>query len=1034
MKIRTKLVIAVLVTQIIGYAAAIQVVAQQEARILTEDVQEDTRITLGLVHDFLTTSLENVRQHVPQLQRQIEQLASDDGIVSLAVYDGDDAVLAHSKVASVGQALAIDQLARIDRARARPEGLEIIEADADLYRLLEPVDVSHARGKGHDVYVIEVVSNLREDGAHARDHARRLIAQVRTQVVPMVHDQQVEWQRLEQVIDQLVSYNVIRGIEVIAPDLSVMMSTMNTERQIDPGSPVAGLVREVMADGAPRQTRALPNGAGYSLFYPLRLLNGQASGAIRIAIEPQARLAEASEFRNNLYVVALSFSLGTALLLLFTLRHILINPLNRVRQGILDLAQGHLDRRVEVASNDELGELAEAFNDMANQRGEAEKTIFCLARFADESPAPMIRMSGQGDVLYANEAFKAVAGGHCLEAELPEVLVEACGRVLENDAQQEIEALYCGRIFNFLLVPNTERGYVNIYGRDVTERHQTDAELMKLASAIEQTADSVVITDVNGVIEYVNPTFEQVSGYERDEAVGKTPRLVKSGRHDGHFYRHLWKVIRSGRVYRNTIINRRKDGTLYYEEKTITPLKDARGEITHFVSTGRDVTERMQDHERLNRLANYDSLTGLPNRNLFADRLQHAVGLAERAGARMALLFIDIDNFKLINDSFGHSMGDALLREIASRLQASVRQMDTVARLGGDEFCVIVEQELECAEDAAHLARRILEKIAQPCILEGQTLRASASIGIALYPQDGMDGEKLVRHADTAMYGAKEQGRNTYRFYAAEMTEEVRHLLEMRSNLGQALERGGFSMHYQPIFDVASRRLVSAEALLRWQREDGVMVSPAEFIPVAEHSGLIVPIGEWVLNAVCEQQKAWKKAFDTCVTVSINVSAHQFAEPGFVDHVRRLLDRGSMHCDKVSFEITETAMMNSTDQSENALQTFHGMGIRLALDDFGTGYSSLSYLQRFPVSVLKIDRSFVEKLGADEDSTELVKNIITMAHGLHLKVVAEGVETPAQMDLLERFGCDLVQGYLLSRPLTGEEFAGMLARETALLH
>ncbi len=569
--------------------------------------------------------------------------------------------------------------------------------------------------------------------------------------------------------------------------------------------------------------------------------------------------------------------------------------------------------------------------------------------------------------------------------------------------------------------------------RDMTQGRQTEDTIHKLSSAVEQTADSVVITNLEGTIEYVNPAFEKATGFRREEALGQTPRIVKSGNHDAAFYQRLWGTILRGEVFRAVLANRRKDGSLYYEEKTITPLKNDKGEITHFVSTGKDVTERMEVQQRLDRLAYYDSLTGLPNRNLSRDRLRHALGRAQRGTLLVAVLVLDLDNFKTINDSLGHDVGDQLLRAVAQRLGDYVRAEDTAARLGGDEFVIVLES-VACADDASAVAQKLIDALTRPFALGDHEVFVTASIGIALYPHDDRDADNLLKYADTAMYRAKEQGRNAYRFYSAEMTARVREHLRLRTQLRRALERNEFEIHYQPIVDLASGRIESLEALVRWRHPDSGLLGAGQFIPMAEESGLIVPIGERVLRGVCADLCAWKGAVPEPVRVAVNISPRQFADPNFVSTVgcmKCLLGGQSGCAGIVEFEITESVLMQNERTIADTLRAFRARGIRLAIDDFGVGYSSLEYLNRFRVDTVKIDQSFIRDMTINPDTVSLVAAIIAMVHTLRLKVVAEGVETAEQHALLRQYGCDLVQGYYLSRPVCAAEIVPLLNRGLA---
>ena len=564
-----------------------------------------------------------------------------------------------------------------------------------------------------------------------------------------------------------------------------------------------------------------------------------------------------------------------------------------------------------------------------------------------------------------------------------------------------------------------------VVNQDVTERRRAEAEMRKLSSAVQQTADCVLITDPNGVIEYVNQAFETITGYTRDEVLGKNPSVVKSGLQAPEFYRRMWDTIRSGNTFCDVFINRKRDGGLYYEEKTITPLKDADGRITHYISTGKDITERMQVQERLHYLAHHDALTGLPNRMLFLDRLNQALIRAHWHQRGLGVLFLDLDRFKTINDTLGHDVGDRFLQAIGGRLKECLRERDTVARFGGDEFAIILE-DLAHADDAAPLASKILEAFGRPFTINGREFYVTTSIGISLYPGDGADAQALLKNADAAMYRAKELGKNTYQFYSADMGAHAVERLTLETSLRHALDRREFVLHYQPQVSLADGRVVGVEALLRWQHPQLGLLAPAQFIGLAEETGTIVPIGEWVARAACQQARLWEQAGLPPLRVAINVSARQFNEPGFVDGIAKLLTETGFEPERLELEITESVIMKNAQITVARLQALSGMGVRFAVDDFGTGYSSLSYLRRFAVNTLKIDKSFIHDVTTDQGDAEIVKTIIAMARGLKLAVIAEGVETAEQLAFLRGHGCESVQGYLLSRPLAPDQIPRLL--------
>jgi diguanylate cyclase (GGDEF)-like protein/PAS domain S-box-containing protein len=563
--------------------------------------------------------------------------------------------------------------------------------------------------------------------------------------------------------------------------------------------------------------------------------------------------------------------------------------------------------------------------------------------------------------------------------------------------------------------------------QDITDRERTEAERNKMSRAIEQTGDSVMITNRDGLIEYVNPAFETTTGYSAKEVVGKKPNMLKSGAQGQDFYRNLWKTILAGDTFSEVFVNKKNDGTLYYEEKTITPLKDARGQITHFVATGRDISERMQSQERLQYMAHHDALTDLPNRTLFLDRLKQALARARWHKRTAAVLFIDIDRFKNINDTLGHEVGDDLLQQLSRRLKHCLREGDTVARFGGDEFVVLLD-DLAAASDARNLAGKILDQLRPPFEAGAATLHVTASIGISLFPTDGEESNSLLRNADTAMYRAKDSGRNNYQFYSAEMSARAFERLTLENNLRQALERQEFLLYYQPIVNTQTGMVTGVEALLRWQHRDFGMVLPNEFIPLLEETGLIVPVGQWVLQEACRQLATWHQQSWPELRVSVNLSSRQLSDETLYATVEESLKRHHLRPDLLEIEITESAILQHNSASTQTLESLRQLGVRIALDDFGTGYSSLSHVQNFDVDVIKIDRSFVMDIPGDKTDTAITEALIALGKGLKLDIIAEGVETGTQRDFLAALGCHVMQGYLFSRPLPASEIPGILSR------
>ncbi len=686
-----------------------------------------------------------------------------------------------------------------------------------------------------------------------------------------------------------------------------------------------------------------------------------------------------------------------------------------------------------------------------------------------------------------------------------------------------------------------------------SELFAANAQLTLQAEALKAASNSIMITDLSGRIAWTNPAFSNSSGYSSEEALGKNPRLLNSEKQNKAFYKEMWATISSGKTWRGEIVNRRKDGDLYTEDMTITPVASLRGGITHFVAIKQDITERKhaeealslaeekyrtifedavvgifqvtpegrpvsinralaQMHgyddseqflaevsnvalqlfvdprrmfslkhevdkngvvrraevelyrrdrakkwvvmtmraardadgnigfyegtieditdrkvaeERVQFLAYYDALTGLPNRILLQDRIAGALASAARRKDKVAVLFLDLDRFKIINDSLGHSAGDEVLQEVATRLREWLRKQDTVARVGGDEFVVVLTG-VEHASDVAVAAQRVVDAMTAGFSVRGHSLSITCSVGISMYPEHGKDGETLIKNADAAMYSAKQNGPNSFQFFTEDLSAEMVERLTLENGLRLALERGEFFLVYQPQMDILTEEIVGVEALLRWQHPKLGLIPPDRFIPIAENCGLIMPIGEWVLRTVCSQARKWQDEGLPEVRVAVNVSAVQFRQDGFRDFIRRVLCETGLAPQYLELELTESLLLSNADVMFSVLQELNEMGLKLAIDDFGTGYSSLSYLKRFPVSKLKIDRSFIRDIATNPGDAAITTAIISMAKSLGLKVIAEGVEDEEQMSFLREHQCDEIQGYYFSRPLTADKFADKL--------
>jgi diguanylate cyclase (GGDEF)-like protein/PAS domain S-box-containing protein len=517
-----------------------------------------------------------------------------------------------------------------------------------------------------------------------------------------------------------------------------------------------------------------------------------------------------------------------------------------------------------------------------------------------------------------------------------------------------------------------------------------------------------------------------VTGYLPQEVVGKNPSLLQSGRHDADFYRAMWRELAAHGQWQGEIWNRRRNGEVYPEWINISAIQDDAGRIAWYVAVFSDISLVKQNEERLHKLAHFDALTELPNRLLFVDRLQQAILQARRAEGLVGLLYLDLDRFKLVNDTLGHRAGDQLLQEAARRLVDVVRAQDTVSRIGGDEFTVILP-DLGSAAGAAQVADKIIAALAAPFSIYGQEVFVGASVGIAVFPLSGEDAETLTKHADIAMYRAKDEGRNTYHFFRPGHEGISRETFEIEHGLRRAIERNELMLVYQPEIEIETGRVGAVEALLRWRHPERGFVPPAEFIPVAEESGLIHDIGDWVLLQACQQNKAWQNAGLPPMRMGVNLSMRQLRKARFAERVAEILDESGLAAEWLEIELTESMLMQNAREVMGMLWQLKSIGVRLSIDDFGTGYSSLNYLKRLPVDTIKIDRSFVEHLDVDANDQAISNAIIALANSLNLRVVAEGVETDRQLGFLREHHCCEAQGYFFSEPLPADDLAPLLA-------
>ena len=756
---------------------------------------------------------------------------------------------------------------------------------------------------------------------------------------------------------------------------------------------------------------------------------------------------------------------GTALIVLMLLlttlifvvaviqvRRRILEPLQRLEQVTQTIASGNLEQALPAFPDDELGHLAVAFEQMRKtlladirQRDAHTAELRKLSRAVEQSADAVIITDHRHTIEYVNSAFESSRGypreevigknAAIFKSDLNDPKIyQAFGKALERGevfrttlSSQRAD----GSIFfeEITLSPLRDgEGVISHYimtGKDITKRILAERELRKLSQVIEQSVSSVIITDPEGVIEYVNPQFTRSTGYSREEVLGKRMNVLNSGCNSPAQYRVLWETILNGMVWKGELLNRRKSGELYWEQVSISPVRDDDGTITHFVGLQHDISETKRLEEQLNFLAYYDELTQLPNRTLLTRHFTEAAARCAQNDTLLALLTVDLSRFKLINDSLGYGIGDRVLFEVGKRLTELARSHDTVARYGGDEFVVILADLLHIT-DIGTIARRMIDVIAQPVSIDSHELRLASYVGISVMPQDGEDFDTLLQNSATALHQAKIEGRNQFHFYTDELNELAQQRLSLEHDLRRALENDELMLYYQPKVDFVSGEVIGVEALARWHHPDKGYISPDRFIPVAEETGLIMQLGEWALREACRQNSAWQQAGLPPISVAVNLSAIQLRQQRLDRLVASILKEYQLDPKYLELELTESAVMDGPEETALLLNRLKGLGLQLAVDDFGTGYSSLSHLRRFPFDMLKIDRSFVSNITSSPDEATIARTIIAMAHNLHLTVVAEGVETQAQANYLRNHGCDVLQGFLFSKPLPAEQMEQLL--------
>ncbi len=867
----------------------------------------------------------------------------------------------------------------------------------------------------------------------------------------------------QETVDALAPYPGIIMAEIIAADGSLLASRGFTPfRHRDPES--SSLTWEIAAllpvlAGAPRNIE---------VSRPV-LFEGRQLGSVRIRGDLiPSLIGVIDQMAVFLGVMLAAFALSS---------YLVGRRMKQVMQPILALDQSarsiaenkHYWLRVEKLADDELGNLTDQFNYMLQEIERRDQALTERNESLEalvESRTTSIRRSMEGMNALLNALAEGALGldaeGCCQFANPSflrmfglsdqDILIgQPCGALLrcatpDNTFIHQLQQLLrSGEFAHFqelqllradqtpvivecwlrpILIAQHQEGTVITFV-DIGQRKQAEEETRIAATAFD-THDGIVITDSEKRILRVNRAFTRITGYNAEEVLGQSPNLLKSGRHDDRFYADMWTAIQQTGTWEGEIWNRRKNGKIYPEHLSITAVVGNHGETTHYVGTFADISKSKLDEDEIRKLAFYDPLTGLPNRRLLLDRRRQAAAASVRHQNEVALLFLDLDQFKTLNDTLGHAIGDTLLEQVAGRISGSIRQGDTVARLGGDEFVVMLEDlsanSMEAAAQTEIIAEKLLAALGEPYDLNGIEYHITASIGATLFRDHNLDIDELLRQADIAMYQSKKAGRNTLRFFDPQMQAAISTRAELEGELRKAMKKEEFHLHFQMQTDVTGTPL-GAEVLLRWQHPERGSISPATFIPLAEETGLIIPIGDWVIDQACAQISQWQQHPRTRnLVLSVNVSARQFHQPEFVDKILEALRRHQTPAARLKLELTESMLLGDVNDIIRKMEALESVGVRFSLDDFGTGYSSLQYLKRLPLCQLKIDQLFVRDIATDENDRSIVETIVSMSKSMNIEVIAEGVETNEQKNLLIASGCTQFQGYLFSRPVPLAEF------------